>query len=110
MIEMKLTVDKKKIELEICTHFWNRFLGFMFQKKKIEKGKCFPRCNAIHTFFMTQNIDLILCDRKNIVRKTYSNFSKNRILLPQKRIYYIYELPLETAKYFAIGDQIHLEE
>lgn len=74
------------------TSFSKRLLGLMFQKKKIEYGICFPKCNSIHTMFMFQTIDIIMTDKEQniLYMKTIKPW---RIILPKKNVYYTYELP-----------------
>lgn len=45
------------VKLFLC-----RLKGFMFTKN-IDKALLFDRCNSIHTFFMKENIDVIMCVR-----------------------------------------------
>lgn len=107
---MRIKVDDKIITIENCTSFNKRLIGFMFQRKKISFGKCFPNCNSVHTFFMKQNLDIILCDENNIVKFVYLNVSKNKIIGPKKGIKYIYELPIGTGEKIQINKIIPIEK
>ena len=69
---MQLSYNEKKIELVNCKSFYSRLKGFMFDKN-INKALLFDKCNSIHTFFMFCNIDVIMCDKKNIIIKYYNN-------------------------------------
>ena len=80
-----------------CNKFVSRLKGFMFTKK-INKILCFPKCNSIHTFFMFNNIDIIMTDKNNKVLYTFYNFKPGKIILPKKDVYYTYELPVNTIK------------
>ena len=106
---MYLLYNKKKLEIEDCTTFGSRLKGFMLQKKPIEKGKRFPKCNSIHTFFMFQQIDVIMTDKNNRIIKIYPHFKKRRIILPKKNIYYTYELPINTCQHYQLGDYLKIE-
>ena len=106
---MYLVSSKDRIMLEDCVTFRKRFIGFMFQKKKIKVGKRFPKCNSIHTFFMFQKIDVIMADQNNKIIAIYPNFKKGRIILPKRCVYYTYELPLGTCKKYQIGDYLKIE-
>ena len=91
---MKLRFDNKEIELKEANNFFNKLLGLMFKKNF---NFCLRlKCNGIHTFFMKENIDLILTDKNNNIIYIYQNFNKNRILLPKKNVFYTYELPAGT--------------
>lgn len=93
---MYIALNKKKILIIESKTFFSKLKGLMF-KKNINYGIRL-RTNGIHTFFMKEEIDVILTDKNNIVLKTYSNLKKNRIILPQKNVYYIYELPKDSIK------------
>ena len=61
---MKLVYKNKDIDLYECKNFFSRLKGFMFTIN-IDKALLFDRCNSIHTFFMKENIDVIMCDKDN---------------------------------------------
>lgn len=106
---MYLLYNKKKIDIDDCTTFKDRLIGFMFNKKTIIRGKRFPRCSSIHTFFMFQSIDVVMADKNNKIIKIYQNLKPNRIIFPNKKIYYVYELPLGSTKGFKIGNILDIE-
>ena len=89
---MKLIYDNKDIELYECKSFFSRLRGFMF-KKNISNALLFDRCNSIHTFFMKENIDVIMCDKDNNILYYYRNINKNKIILPKKGIRRVFETP-----------------
>lgn len=95
---MKLVYKNKEIKLIECQSFYSRLMGFMF-KKNIDYSLLFNKCNSIHTFFMKENIDVIMCDKNNIVLYFYKNFKKNKIILPKKNVSKVYETP---SNYFDI--------
>lgn len=107
---MYLFVNKKKIEIIDCLSFSSRLMGFMFQKDKIITGKRFPKCNSIHTFFMKQKIDVIMTDKNNKIVKIFRNLKSNRIIFPQKNVYYTYELPLEVSTVYKVNDILEIKE
>lgn len=90
---MKLIYNDKNIELINCNNFFLRFKGFML-KKNINNALLFDKCNSIHTFFMRENIDVIMCDRDNNILYYYNNLEKNKIILPKKKVYKTIELPV----------------
>ena len=102
---MKLIYKNKEIILKECTNFYSRLKGFMFQTN-INKALLFNNCNSIHTFFMKENIDVILCNKDNIILHYYKNFPPNHIILPKKNVTKIYELP---KNYFDIKINDRLE-
>lgn len=88
---MYIIIDDKKIPLKEAKSFKDKLIGLMF-KKNINFALKF-KCNGIHTFFMKENIDVILCDKDNNILFTYKNLKKNKIILPKRNVYYTYELP-----------------
>ena len=89
---MKLIYGNKDIELYECKSFFSRLRGFMF-KKNISNALLFDRCNSIHTFFMKENIDVIMCDKDNNILYYYRNIGKNKVILPKKGIRRVFETP-----------------
>lgn len=90
---MKLIYNNKNIDIKDCDTFFSRLKGFMF-KKKIDSALLFNKCNSIHTFFMKQNIDVIMCDKDNNVIYYYNDLKKNKIIWPKKKVYKTIELPV----------------
>ena len=95
---MKLIYKNKDIDLYECKNFFSRLKGFMFTKN-IDKALLFDRCNSIHTFFMKENIDVIMCDKDNRVLFFYRDLSRNKIILPKKGVTKVFETP---SNYFDI--------
>ena len=89
---MQLIYNDKSIDLYVCKSFFSRLKGFMFTKN-IDKALLFDRCNSIHTFFMKENIDVIMCDNDNKVLFVYKDLTKNKIILPKKRVRKVFETP-----------------
>lgn len=95
---MKLSDGNKDITLYECKSFYTRFMGFM-GKKNINNALLFDKCNSIHTFFMKDNIDVIMCDSDNIVLCYYKDLGKNKVILPKKNVKKVFETP---SNYFDI--------
>ena len=89
---MKLIFKNKELNLKECKSFSSRLLGFMF-KKSINSALLFDRCNSIHTFFMKENIDVIMCDKDNTILFFYKDLPKNKIIWPKKGVRKVYETP-----------------
>lgn len=70
----------------------------MFEKN-IDRALLFNKCNSVHTFFMKNNIDIIMCDKDNIILYIYNNVNKNKIIWPKKKVSKVYELPVNYFKY-----------
>ena len=103
---MKLIYNNKEIEIIECKSFFSRLKGFMF-KKEIKHALLFNRCNSIHTFFMKSKIDVIMCNKDNIILYYYNNLGKNKILLPKNKVYKTIELPVGYFK-VKVNDKIEI--
>ena len=81
-------------------------------KKDINYGILFPKCNAIHTFFMKQEIDVVGINEENQVIYIYRNVPKNKIvrIKDNAKKTSILELPKNASKSFVIGSIIKWEE
>jgi uncharacterized membrane protein (UPF0127 family) len=95
---MKINVKQLNIKVSACNKWYQKLIGFMFKKKKITNGLIFYKCNAIHTFFMYQPIDVVMTDINNNILFTFENLLPNKIILPKKGVYNTYELPVGTIK------------
>lgn len=89
---MKLLYNNKDIDLYECKSFFSRLKGFMFTRN-IDKALLFDKCNSIHTFFMKENIDVIMCDKDNNILYFYRDLPKNKIILPKKGVRKVFETP-----------------
>ena len=101
---MKLKLNNQEIEIKKATNFKDRLLGLM-GKTNITYGILFPYCNAIHTFFMKENIDVIGLNENNQVIYIYRDVPKNKIVKvseePKKTS--ILEIPKNTSQKLYIG-------
>ena len=100
---MFLVLNKDKV---VKINRINKIKGLMFKKDIINEGYIFYNCGSIHTFFMKQDIDVMVLDKDNRIVKIKSNLKKNKILL-SKGITTL-ELPLNTCKYFKLNDKVKL--
>ncbi len=105
---MILKYQEKQIELINCTSFYSRLKG-LIGCKNIKRALLFDKCNSIHTFFMNQNIDVIMCNQDNKILFYYQNLSKNKIILPKRNVTKVLETP---ANYFdiKIGEKMEVEK
>ena len=88
----------KEIEIKLCKSFKSKLCGLMF-KKGFKYGICLKKCNSIHTFFMKENIDIIMTDKNNKIIYIKNNLSKNKMIWPKRKVYYTYELPANYNTY-----------
>lgn len=102
---MKLKINNQIINLEKANTPIKRLVGFMFQRN-ISTALVF-KTKSIHTFFMKENIDVIITNKDNITIDFKKNLEKNKIIF-NKNAYYIYELPNNFIKNLKKGDKLEL--
>lgn len=87
-----------------------RLIGLIGTKEFSEKAYYFPRCNWIHTFFMSIPIDVIYLDKKGLVKKIDYNLKPWRLPLPVFTARDVIEVAAGTAKAKNIktGDELHV--
>lgn len=98
-----------KIKIYEAKTFKERLLGLMF-KKNINYCLLFKNCNSIHTFFMKENIDVVMTDKNNKIIYIKKNMKKNRIILPKKNVYQTYEFPSNFIKELNINDKLKIRD
>ena len=101
---MNISINNQKFNVEIANSFTKKFFGLM-GKKNITKGLFFPKTRSIHTFFMKEEIDVIMINKDNIVVYYKKNMKKNRILI-KKKAYHTIELPHNSLNKINIGDKL----
>lgn len=108
---MKLKINGKKMEIKNATDFKTRILGLM-GKKNIDYGIFFPKCNAIHTYFMKENIDVIGLNEEMQVIYIYRDVPKNKVVKVSEdaKKTSILELPQNASKSFVIGSVLTFED
>lgn len=104
---MKIIIDERKINLKYANTFQLRLCGLM-GKRNINYGIIFPNCNSIHTFFMKEEIDILMLDENYQIKKIYISFPKNHLLY-KKNIKYVVELPKNSIKNLKVNDYIKIE-
>ena len=104
---MVLVYDNKEISVTQCKTFFKRLKGFMFTKN-IDRALLFNRCNSIHTFFMKKNIDVIMCNKENVILYYYKNLKRDRVILPKRGVYKTIELPINYFN-FKVNERIILK-
>jgi len=88
--------------------FFDKAFGLLIPSNP--RNMLFKTRFGIHTFFMKENIDLIVLDKKNRVVSLKINVKPNRIFLWNPRFDTILELPNGTIKKSKteIGDELSL--
>ena len=98
-----------KITIYEAKTFKERLFGLMF-KKNIDYCLLFKNCNSIHTFFMKENIDVVMTDKNNNVLFIKKNMKKNRIIFPKKGVYKTYEFPANFIKNLNVNDKLKIRD
>ena len=91
---MKIMIKDKEYEVIKANTFIKKFIGLM-GKKNITKGMYFPKTKSIHTFFMKDNIDVIMINKDNKIIYYQSNVKRNKIII-KKEAHDTIELPKNT--------------
>ena len=89
---MHVLIGKRKYDLIDCVDFYSRFKGLMFTNS-FDYCMRFGKCNSIHTFFMSTNIDVVMTDKNDNVLFIFKNVKPWRLIIPKKGVYCTYELP-----------------
>jgi len=107
---MQLKINNKMIDIIYATDFKTRLFGLM-GKKNIDYGILFPKCNAIHTFFMKEDIDVIGLNEENQVIYIYREVPKNKVVKvsDDAKKTSILELPKNASKKIYVGSILKFE-
>ena len=111
---MKITnrVSQADIYTEVIAakSFWSRLKGLIGTKDLDGKAFYIPRCNWVHTFFMSMPIDVVYLDRKYRVRKIDYNLKPGRLARPVFSASSVIEISAGDAKRKNInmGDQLNV--
>ena len=101
---MIIKVNNENFDVDVAKSFKKKFLGLM-GKKNIQKGIIFFNTGSIHTFFMKENIDVIMLDKEKKVIYIKKDLMKNKIIIKPKAKYTI-ELPQNSINNVKINDLV----
>ena len=97
--------------LSVADTFSSRAKGLMGKKSMdVNSAVYFPRCNWIHTFFMSMPIDVIYVDKKMKVKKLQKNLKPWRWPAPVFRAHSVIELAAGAIKSDSVevGDTLYV--
>ena len=98
------------MEVKIAESFKDKLLGLM-NKKNINYGLLILDCKSIHTFFMKENIDVLLLDKNNRILKISRNIKPGKILIfKNKKRTNILELPNNSSINLKVNDIIDIND
>lgn len=101
---MEIVINNQTFNVDVADSFKKKLFGLM-GKKDIKKGMFFPKTRSIHTFFMKENIDVLMVDKDYQVVYYQKNLLKNRILI-KKEAYHTIELPSNSLNNININDKL----
>ena len=94
------------MKVKIANKFIDKLIGLMF-KKNINYGLLIENCKSIHTFFMLENIDVILLDKNYEILKIDKNVKPNKVIIYKtKKRTNILELPGNSSLNLKINQVI----
>ena len=99
----------KKIDVIYMNTFTKKLIGLMFKKIPIKEAYLFNNTNGIHTFFMRQNIDVLLLNKDNKIIKVIKNLKPWKVILPKKNVKITIELPVNLTT-FIEGETLTIKE
>lgn len=96
------------MNIKIAKSFKDKLIGLM-NKKNIDYGLLITNCKSIHTFFMLENIDILLLDQNNRILMINRDVSPNKILIyKNKNKTNILELPANTSINYKVNDIVDI--
>ncbi len=96
------------MKVKIAKSFKDKLLGLMYQKN-IDYGLLITNCKSIHTFFMLENIDVLLLDKNNRILMINRNVKPNKVLIfNNKNKINILELPNNSSINLKVNDIIDI--
>ena len=96
------------MKVKIAKSFKDKLLGLMYQKN-IDYGLLITNCKSIHTFFMLENIDVLLLDKNNRILMINRNVKPNKVLIfNNKNKTNILELPCNSSINLKVNDIIDI--
>ncbi len=107
---INLTTRKSIFEKAYLTeNFQERLVGLMFRRDISDfDALVIDKCDAVHTFFMMFEIDVIFLNKDKVVIDIQRNLSPFRISRFVIDAYYVIEVPSNrnNEDYFSCGDVI----
>lgn len=96
------------MKIKIAKSFKDKLIGLMF-KRNINYGLLIKKCKSIHTFFMLENIDILLLDQNSKILNIKRNIKPNKIIIfNNKKRTNILELPSNSSLNYKVNDIIDL--
>ena len=98
------------MKIIIAKTFKEKLLGLM-NKKNIDYGLLITNCKSIHTFFMKENIDILLLDQDNRILMINRDVKPNKVIVfHNKKRTNILELPANSSINLNVNDTIDIND
>lgn len=93
-----------------ATGLWDRTRGMIGRDFSAFDSMVFPRCNAIHTFFMSRVLDVIFLDRENVIVHLVEHLKPWHPCVRKGAACLVIELPdgAISETHAALGDKLEL--
>ena len=106
---MLIKLRGKKINIIEMKSLKDKIKSFKFILEPIDYGIVFYNKKIINTYFFCQRVDICCCDKNHKIIKLYEDFPSEKIRFI-KNCYSIYYLPLNTCKYYDVGEIFKVKE
>jgi uncharacterized membrane protein (UPF0127 family) len=89
--------------ISLAKTFSERMRGLIGTKSlALEHALIISQCNSVHTCFMKYPIDVLFCDKNNVVVKMSEHLGKWKFTVPCYHAAYVIELPEQSIKKYDI--------
>ncbi len=106
---MYLKIQKKKIPIQNCSTFREKFKSLKMVIDPIDYGIVLEKKKIINTYFFCQKVDVIVTNKEYQIIKMYQNFKSEKIRFNFKG-YYLFFFPLHTCSSFQVGDILPIKK
>ena len=110
MQQIYIKIKNKKMKINDLITFGERMKGLRLRLDPIQVGVRYAKKMGINTYFLCQNVDIIMTDKDHKILYLYPNIRSEKIIFPKRKVYYIYELPTGSATTLKVGDTLAIIE
>ena len=110
MRSMYLKCGRKNVNVVVLESFFERLKGLKFYLEQFNYIIKFPKKKFISTYFMCQNVDIVITDKDDKVVKVYEKVKPEKIIFPKRYGYNVYFMPLGFGEKFKHNEKIKLKE
>jgi uncharacterized protein len=111
-VKLLLGSEQKTVceQIKVATSLRSRIIGLIGTRQFQNEGFLIPRCNWIHTFFMSIPIDVVYLDQNGVIWKMDLNLKPWKLPPPVFGARNVLELPAGfiDEKHIKVGDTLHV--